>query len=435
MSSFQKIRLLLILLYAVFFLGLWTYDETPIPSRVTLMTEETPALLSANNLWLAMLGCYAPEGTRQVEVGKQQLEATQKAIEKKDLDAFRKAALIRRPTFEYERELPITLFEKETLISYVTAHADQAKAFLQKNEKLLQGYKALRAFDRYEEPLKISYFSPTPDFSLLRSGQKSFFMELAMIAAAGNMTDALAGLKEDTGFWRFVLRNAETLFPRMTAIGCLRMDFKFAAELADHPPISPTGQQYLDDILMPLEGNELLSPKVVRGQIGRILAGLALESNFWPKPLLVDGFFFKPEATLNREFLKQQKYIDLAELSSRDFAQAVTDDINISKINPPLDASFLYNPVGEILTRLSPGNYFPVYIQHGLNLEGVRRMAKLKIMATTEKISPKEMSQFLKTHATDLGNPYTEEAMSWDQDKGKIFFQAPLNTKFKSQYF
>jgi hypothetical protein len=89
---------------------------------------------------------------------------------------------------------------------------------------------------------------------------------------------------------------------------------------------------------------------------------------------------------------------------------------------------FLYNPAGEIFAS-SSNLMVPIMIMVGHRLEGIRRLACLKVLAGMEKVPSEKMQQFLDAHAKDLGNPFTGGSMTWNPDKRSIYFISSLFTK------
>jgi hypothetical protein len=81
----------------------------------------------------------------------------------------------------------------------------------------------------------------------------------------------------------------------------------------------------------------------------------------------------------------------------------------------------LYNPTGEILALISIP-HLSAYIETGHNMEGLRRLALLKVLAHAEGLPPQRMQAFLDAHAADLGDPYTSKPMKWDAEKRRIYF-------------
>jgi hypothetical protein len=136
------------------------------------------------------------------------------------------------------------------------------------------------------------------------------------------------------------------------------------------------------------------------------------------------NLLFKSNATQNRMYADYQEFIRWAELPSQEFAQKMkmqkVDKATIRRIG----LSFLYNPAGEFLASIgqsAPG--IQNYIEKGHNLEGLRRLACLKVLAQKEHVSPERMPQFLARHTLNLGNPYTGGAITWDEKKGSISFK------------
>jgi hypothetical protein len=118
-----------------------------------------------------------------------------------------------------------------------------------------------------------------------------------------------------------------------------------------------------------------------------------------------------------------EKSIDLAKMTPRNFALAT--ELTGKDIAPIRNLALLYNPVGEILNGVATPNVAG-YIGRGHEIEGVRRLAWLKIEAGNEKVIREDMPQFLETHKAAYGNPFTGEPMNWDAEKQRIFIQQPF---------
>jgi hypothetical protein len=141
-----------------------------------------------------------------------------------------------------------------------------------------------------------------------------------------------------------------------------------------------------------------------------------------------NGMFYKTNATFNRIYDSYRQQKRLAKMAPEQFSAEVR---NLTKANTGQNqsiVSYLYNPVGRILSEIGTMDHAS-FIKRGHNLEGLRRLALLKVMAHRESVSPDGMSRFLDSHRKDLGNPYTGEAMEWAPNKGRIFFRDISNEK------
>ncbi len=150
---------------------------------------------------------------------------------------------------------------------------------------------------------------------------------------------------------------------------------------------------------------------------------LGIKSSLWADNKLQNHIFtaFKQNATWNRMYSFHQKGIRLSELTPQNFALAVTRKDFEKDIDPYVKNSFLYNPVGEILAAVAKADTSR-YIEKGYNLEGLRRLASLKVLSFKEDVPPERMHQFLNEHAGDFGNPYTGAPMKWDSQKKSLYF-------------
>lgn len=81
----------------------------------------------------------------------------------------------------------------------------------------------------------------------------------------------------------------------------------------------------------------------------------------------------------------------------------------------------MYNPTGEVLALIAIPQ-LSAYIEKGHNIEGLRRLALLKVLAHAKRMSPERMQVFLDAHGADLGDPYTGKPMKWDAKNGRIFY-------------
>lgn len=87
-----------------------------------------------------------------------------------------------------------------------------------------------------------------------------------------------------------------------------------------------------------------------------------------------------------------------------------------------------FHITGTILADIAHVDYSK-YIERSHNLEGLRRLALLKVLSHRQRVLPEWMQRFLDAHAKDLGNPYTDGPMNWDPKKGSIYFMDVFGKK------
>lgn len=427
-ETMKRIKYAIILFYAALFAGLAFYDEKAAPELAREMARTQPETIEPGNAWIVFLGFAAPEGVSPYTYGAEKLQKLKKAIatgksHREVMDSSLDVSTSELQ-FQFQGESSLPSFyskNNDGMLPYALAHRTEIALLQNNNKELLQRYEALRTYPRYNEPLDCGFFAPIPSFSPLRNAQKIELLQLATLANQGELTGVLARLREDTEFWRFVSRNSSTLISKLIACACLGNDLKFAAELGASRPLNAREMQLVQEILRPFAVDEVSFASALHGEARYMLGGMELSYRLQFKSWNPNQLLYKSNATQNRMYADYRESINLAELPPQEFAQKVKEQKASKTAIHRIDLPFLYNPVGEFLAAIgSPA--FQNYIERGHDLEGIRRLACLKVLSRKEKVPLERMQQFLATHVQDLGNPYTGEAMEWDEKSRAISF-------------
>jgi len=434
----KRIKYAIVFFYLALFAGLALYDEKPSPALAREMARTPRETVEPGNAWIAILGFASPEGVSPYAYGEEKMRKLKHTVSTgKNYSEFLVSLMADcKAELQFQGRLPSFYGKKDAgMLPYAVAHRDEMAVLRNDNKELLRRYESLRTYPRYNEPLDYGFFTPMPGFLSLRNAQKIKLLQLAEVAGQGDMTRALAGLREDMEFWRLVSRNSSTLISKLITFATLGSDLRFAAELGASHRLNARELQTVQEILRPFAADEATLAGTLRGEARYGQRGMELAYRQGMKPWNPSNFLLKSNATRNRMFDDYQEFIRLAELPPQEFAQKMkkqgADKTAVRRIGLPL----LYNPAGEFLASIgqsAPG--IQNYIVKGHNLEGLRRLACLKILVRREKIPPERMQQFLATHAQDLGNPYTGGAMTWDLKKGAISFRELSGEKSVEMY-
>jgi len=434
----KRIKYAIIVFYLALFVGLALYDEKPAPGLVREMARTLPASIEPGNAWIAILGLASPEKVSPYAYGEQKMQKLQDAVSTgKDFSVFLASTMSdSKSELQFQGKLPSFYSKKnEGMLPYATTHGSEIAVLSHDNEELLQRYETLRTYPRYNEPLDHGFFTPIPRFSPLRNAQKVKLLHLAVSASQGGTTGALAGLREDAEFWRFVSRNSSTLISKLISFSSLTSDLRFAAELGASCRLNASEMQMVQEILRPFAADEASLAAALRGEARYAQRGMELTCRQQLKSWNPSNLLFKPNATQNRMYADYQEFIRLAELPSREFAQKRKKQEAEKTATRRIGFPFLYNPAGELLASIGQSAAgMQNYIEKGHNLEGLRRLACLKVLAYKEHVLPERMPQFLASHMRDLGNPFTGEAMTWDAKKGSISFKQLSGEKAMEMY-
>jgi len=421
-TGVSRVAIVLVLFYAALFSWIVLYDEKPDPLVSKALATPLPDIFQPDNAWLAFLGFISPEGGPPFIKEEEMLRTIKAAMLKGDEKALFEGEFAKqnKVRLSFQGELPEIYAKKDNgLWEYVAQHKNEVNQLLRDNKELLERYGKLYSFDHYVEPMEFGLYAPVPSFSPIVKIQKLKLMQMARVAQQGNLHDALIAVQKDAEFWRFIARDSKTLIAKLFSMSMLSMDIKFVAELGAHCHLTVNEWQAVQAILKPFDQGEASLKTTLYGEACSYMHGIEAIFRSANKDPFMVSLLLKPNTTRSRMYSSLEKDIDLSEMTPQKFASEVAREKPAN--HPITDFSFIYNPVGEILASIAKPNT-SAYIEKGHNLEGLRRLAMLKVLANMENIAPENMQQFLDAHKGGYGNPYTGAPMNWDGQKRRIDF-------------
>lgn len=429
MPASHKIRIakvLVIIFYMALFAGLALYDEKPNDEMVKEMTRPLPEVIEPDNAYIAFIGFAAPKGISPYAYGAEKLQKLKDALQTRKITGkITNPFDDRKGELSFQGEIPSSSVSKTSkTLEYAAKHPEEIVQLGRENEELLRRYEMLYIYTHYTEPLDCGYWCyPLPGDSLIARAQRVKLFQIAVIANRGDVAGALAWLKRDSEFWRFIAQNT---IISMISFPCLIADLHFAAEIGAHLSLNRKEVEMLHEILRPFDRGETNTAKIMPGKARWRITEIGSWDTWIPKKekqFELNKLFLKQNAIQNRTYALYQMYIPLAELPPQEFAIKMKTAEYAS--SGRIGISFLYNPAGEILVEISRP-LMGLEIEVGHRPEGIRRLALLKVLASKEKVSSEKMQRFLDDHAKDLGNPFTGESMTWDPEKRSIYFTGPI---------
>lgn len=420
-------KVIVITFYVALFVGLALYDEKPNDEMVKEMARLLPEVIEPNNACVAFIGFASPKGISPYDYGAEKIQKLKDALQTRKITGkITNPFDDKKGELSFEGEIPpYSISRAGKTLEYASKHSDEITQLSRKNKELLKRYEMLYEYTHYTEPLDYGYWCyPFPGYRLISGAQRIKLFQMAVRASRGDVAGALAWVRKDADFWRFIVRNTTTTMS--TGSSSLIPDLLFTAEVGAHLPLNKKEQEMLQEILRPFDQGETNMTKTMLGEPRFVITEMGLWDIWIPQRERVfelNKFFLKQNATQNRIYAIYQKYVPLAGLRPQEFAiemktpkYANSDRIGIS---------FLYNPEGEIFAQLS-APLMGLIIEVGHRLEGIRRLALLKVLASKEKVSSEKMQRFLDDHAKDLGNPFTGGSMMWNPEKRSIYFTGPI---------
>jgi hypothetical protein len=421
--TMRRLKYSIIFFYLALLVFLALHDERLDPELARDLAEPRPKVIEAGNAWLAMLGIDAPAGTSPVAYGEKQMRDSEKAIKDgKSTGEVISASLTNRAELPFKGKLP-AFYGKENsgVMAYAKNHPAEVASLCRDNSELLRRYKQFHLLGSFNEPLEYGYYAPFPHFSPTRSAQQLFFLRLAVQAEHDDLTGALTGLRDDMAFWRLVARNSRTLISKIISFAALSSDLKFAAELGASRPLTPTELALVKDVLHPFDKGEVSLVKAFQGET--LYSYYGMEQSTWNtlKPWSPERLIMKHNATSNRIHAYSSEFARKAALTPQQYAEAQKRHASRKSESFKIGLPGLYNPTGEVLALIAIPQ-LSAYIEKGHNVEGLRRLALLKVLAHAKRMSPERMQVFLDAQGADLGDPYTGKPMKWDAKNGRIFY-------------
>lgn len=422
--TIKPLKYSIIFFYLTLFVFLAVYDEPLSPELAGELAKPRPEVIEPGNAWLALLGIDAPAGASPVAYGEKQMLDLEKAIKNgKSTGEVFSASLANKSALSFKGKLPPFYgMENNGIIAYSTAHPTEVDSLCRDNAELLRRYEQLLSLTTFfTEPLASGFYTPFPNFAPTRNSQQLLFLRLAAQAEQGELIRVLTGLHDDMVFWRLVARDSRTLISKIISFAALSTDLKFAAELGSSRPLTPPELALVKEILHPFDKGETSLVKAFQGEALYCYYGMELSTWKSLKRWSPDRLILKHNATSNRMHAYNNKFARQAVLPPRQYAEEqkrhATRKADSFKIGIP----GLYNPAGEILALIAIPQ-LSAYIEKGYNMEGLRRLALLKVLTHAEGLPPQRMQAYLDAHAADLGDPYASKPMKWDAKNRRIYF-------------
>jgi hypothetical protein len=136
--------------------------------------------------------------------------------------------------------------------------------------------------------------------------------------------------------------------------------------------------------------------------------------------------WLKPNTMANQLYVQYRHDAQIAGMTAPELAGYLqkhggNDPIQVRKFDLP----FIYSPLGEAQAIKSYSLQYTGYTRKLHNLEGIRRLALLKLLVSERQIAPAAMTTFLKTAGPKLCDPYSGRPMTWYPARKSIGFASP----------
>ncbi len=426
---------------------LWGRDESLNSTAARFL--QPPIVAEKENAYFYILGFTALSNKKPEEVGKQILMRHQltknKNFKKEEIEQI------------HFSENPISACGKESnndINCMIQNRAQIEKAIVQ-NKLFIERYTELLKYTQFADMAPGSVTSISLPFLDLQRAKFAWWAKASLLIADNKFSDGLKLLQEDTNFWRMLSMQADNLLTRMVAIAMMQKQYELFSQLITRfPLLVDKEKELLLQIASHLSPHELSFRRALAGEL-RIAANtlrqfnnpipvaknsdrpcvdkngkpcvkeskinFSLEHPFWRRTL-----FYRYNATLNLQANLLDKWAEYSEMPVQKIVQQKEPFIKTLELQyKPSDLSGwqIYNRLGKYLVA---AGYFDVSQQifKIYDLEGLIRLVNLQIQIASFHLTNEKIGPFLQTSDMELMNPYTGDAMNWDEKEESIFFRS-----------
>lgn len=443
-------------------LALWVYnriDEAPTPAAQRWFAPIEHSVPDAQNAWLALLGMGAAEGQDPIGFGRQRLRAYEARIAERPVPGppgAEEVALQKDPLPFVDLDARgqkldlVCAAGRRDCLAWARERAAELTRLEAANATRLQRFERLFDLPGFADPSTPSAASPLPVFSTDDHLYRALI--LRDLGQPARRAQALLRLQRATEFWRRVLAQADQATVKTIVRRILARYLQVLDALLDREGAGASSAlQGVATVLLneatpaerawePAYRRHLLSAEhtwssLVRGPVDMLRHCPDNCLRIW-----VSGQFYLRQASRNQaarlwDAVLAEHMADPREWpAKRRQISALVDDIQPDQGSPgEMLRKMKHNFVGRSLVLLDlPAYAEPLALQH--DLEGLRRLLRLKWMALQRGLAPGQMRGFLASQPTALRHPFTGEAFEWHAASQTMRF-APQSTLWKQPHF
>jgi hypothetical protein len=443
-------------------LGLWIYnrfDETPTPAAQRWYAPATHTLADRDNAWLAMLGIGAADGDDPIALGRRWLDAHEARLARGGLP----------PESEEEKALAVPALpfddkgadgEKFDLfcdggtrdcIAWTREEAGNLARIEAANAVRMRRYESvlgLNGFEALDTPsIKDLYPTIGADDALYRA------IILRDFGIPSKRADALARLSRGAAFWQRADGAANSVTLKMLSSVMLERYLRTFEAVFDHAGERDSGaiDTLAGVVLEPMTPAQKDWQPALRN--GTLAFDFATRKSVLANP--VDAYrycdahcfkmwiiaqFYEPHATQNLGAKLWDAILAVHQADPRnlDALQKRVSEL-FDEIFPLQESAaetarrMAYNATGRVLVLQSLPAYADYMYRHH-DVEGLRRLLQIKVMALKQHVRAADMPKFLEAQPQELRDVYSDNAFAWDAASHEMRF-AVKSKKWKREYF
>ncbi|MDR0769937.1 MAG: hypothetical protein LBE75_01865 [Burkholderiales bacterium] len=444
--------LIVVALFALLVLINWRDEELSDEARALLETK--PSEVPDNeNIFVAMVGFYAPEESDIFEAGRKRIEG----IEKEDPTGM--GAPLRwlkeqegKEELRWQRAEPSfdCWYKRGTaFLGCIYSQKELLEKTLTANGALIQRYRLLQELPYYAAPPNCNPFF-IPSYGLLSEIRGTLVAQAVLEIEAGNAGEGLMFFNQGSTFLRRNLEGKSCLLDSAIAAAQMmkevyQISFLLSSSSAD---IEKHASEWRG-LLTPLSPEQVSMRPAIEGEIRFMYNALpalkkwvsyqeATEQTFricwgwgkwgeweecsawqWWLEQNASNLFFHPNATFNYGVPFFKARLKLAELPWRDYIEQRDETLAslAERSNPRMD--WIYNPLGKNQSRYH--HLWDEYVGRLHDLDTYLRLVRLQLELRLTKLPSEEIPAFIAQLDEAYCAPCSD--FSWDAGTRMLSFQ------------
>lgn len=432
-------------------LVLINWRDEPLSDEARALLETKPVEVpDRENIFVAMAGFNAPEGSDVFEYGRSRTKDIEKQFEQdpfglvlitasKSSDNQKEALLWQdaEPRFDCQIGREINFWE--------CAHSkkESLEKTLAANETLVRRYHLLQELPHYAPPVP-NTGGMTDFYSQITTAQRNLIAQTMLDIENGKAKEGLAFFKKDTAFWRRNLEEKSTLLDAMIAMAFVAKDVYGVSLSLSSPSTEVEGQaSEWRELLTPLSHEQSRLRPAMEGEIrtayysspmwkkgtsyqeAKDLCDLMKSTEFgcpawqWWLERNIETLFFQPNASFNYFTPVYKTWLKLTDLPWNDYIKQRDETLA-----PLADASkpgidWIYNPHGK-RQRLLLVYVWDDYVVRVHDFDTYLRMVRLQLELRLAKTPSSEIPAFI---AQDKAFCSPCSDFSWNAETRMLSFQ------------
>lgn len=413
-------------------------DEAPSPSLQKTLSFQLPLIAPEENAYVGIAGLsYIADGDL-VAAGLKFLEKGHHQNAEQDR------------VFEPPYKNPCLIKDGRDCLNQIEADAAAIKAAVQKNESIMERYRAVRQMPGFVNT-SVDFADPVPRYQFLLDASRLNGLKALLDIKQNNLEAGLEAIEADMAFSKRICQSEQvSMIDLMIALATLDLNMVGLSKVIEDGRIDLSGQENRLRKMLDLDLSAgrmmalaLSKEKTEFMRYLNLLPDSSIPADSSLKDRLEERlhwFLFRKNMTLNQMVAKMDKNIErFQEAPVLNFPEYYAQNLEkMDKMELPdserLDFKNLYEKYGLFFFKNYTGEMFfnfaqPMYSRYMARINDTivySRLIRAQLELRLMDAQPENIPQALADLSPETRNPYTGQPFAWDAEK-KILWAEGVN--------